>query len=151
RLNTEPVDRGFDLRKYLNFLWRHWMFIGAVTGLALVVAVVNLARTTPLYTSTAQVLLDPRRDRVPGQDATLAEFPFGDPSAMETQFAIIRSDSLLQRVVEKEQLVPPPPTQEQSPPHGASEQEAKSAEAQRIQAAVNRLRGALVVGRSGQS
>src|SRR6266704_947305 len=98
RLDTEPAERGFDLRKYLNFLWRHWMFISAVTALALVVAVVNLARTTPLYTSTGQVLLDPGRDKVPGQDAGRSEFQFYDPSAVETQFSIIRSESLLRRV-----------------------------------------------------
>src|SRR6266849_9485009 len=151
RLEAEPVERGFDLRKYLNFLWRHWVFISAVTALALVIAVVNLARTTPLYTSTAQVLLDPRREKVPGQDATLTEFQFYDASAMETQFAIIRSDSLLRRVVIKEQLVPPPPAREQSSPQGTSEEEAKSTEAQRIQDAVNGLRGALGVSRSGMS
>ena len=47
-----------DLRTYLNFVWRNWMFIGAVTALALLVAVVYLARATPLYTATAQILLD---------------------------------------------------------------------------------------------
>src|SRR6266851_5235517 len=148
RLDAEPAERGFDLRKYLNFLWRHWMFIGAVTALALVVAVVNLARTIPLYTSTAQVLLDPRREKAGGPDQILTEFHF-DSAAMESQFAIIRSDSLLRRVVIKEQLAPPPPTQEQSPSQDVPEEETK--QAQRIQDAVNRLRGALAVGRSGMS
>src|SRR5262249_45359623 len=74
-----------------------------------------------------------------------------DASALETQFAIIRSDSLLQRVVIKERLIAAPPAQEQNPSQGASQQEAKSTEAQRVQDAVNGLRGALAVGRTGQS
>ena len=38
RVSAEPTERGFDLRKYLNFVWRHWIFIGAIAALALVVA-----------------------------------------------------------------------------------------------------------------
>ena len=34
RIDAEPAERRFDLRVYLNFVWRHWMFIGAVVALA---------------------------------------------------------------------------------------------------------------------
>ena len=27
-VGSEPAERGLDLRTYLNFLWRNWMFIG---------------------------------------------------------------------------------------------------------------------------
>ena len=63
QLGAEPAERSLDLRTYLNFLWRHWMFIGAVIVLALLVAVIYLARATPIYTATAQILLDPQREK----------------------------------------------------------------------------------------
>ena len=68
RVDTEPVERTFDLRQYLNFVWRHWMFIASVTALAFLIAVIYLARATPLYTATTQVLLErPEKapDRIP--------------------------------------------------------------------------------------
>ena len=147
-LDAEPAERSVDLRTYLNFLWRHWMFIGAVTALALLVGFIYLARATPMYTATAEILLDPQRQRVAGADSVLTDLQY-DYASMESQLTIIKSDPLLQRVVIKERLAPPPATEKE--PQGASDEDAKSAEAQRIQAAVNRLRGALKVSRVGQS
>ena len=69
RLDAEPAERSIDLRTYLNFLWRHWMFIGAVAALALLVGIIYLARATPMYTATAEILLDPQRQRVAGADS----------------------------------------------------------------------------------
>jgi polysaccharide biosynthesis transport protein len=168
RTDAEPVQRRFDLREYVNFLWRQWLFIAVVTGFAILVAFVYLVHATPLYTATAQVLLDPRREKTVGTEAILADFQLEDASAIESQLAIIKSDSLLRRVVEKEQLVPPLPagTQEQqaSSP-GAKEQQspwysliwraskpgAKPTHEQRIQSAIGGLRGAMKVTRSGQA
>ena len=62
KVDTEPAERTFDLRQYLNFVWRNWMFIASVTAFALLVAVIYLARATPLYTATTQVLLEQRRE-----------------------------------------------------------------------------------------
>ena len=148
RLDAEPAERSIDLRTYLNFLWRHWMFIGAVVALALLVGFIYLARATPMYTATAEILLDPQRQRVAGADTALTDLQY-DYTSMESQLTIIKSDPLLQRVVIKERLALPPPATEKEP-QGASDADAKSAEAQRIQAAVNRLRGALKVSRVGQ-
>ena len=64
---------------------------------------------------------------------------------MESQLSIINSDPLLRRVVVKEQLAGPPQT---DTPQNEDE---KSAEAQRIQDAINRVRGALGAKRVGQS
>src|SRR6476469_5641252 len=97
KLDAEPAERGIDLRTYLNFLWRHWMFIGGVAALALLVGIIYLARTTPMYTSTAQILLDPQRQRVAGVDtAALSDLQY-DWASLESQLTIIKSDPLLQR------------------------------------------------------
>ena len=63
-LGPEPAGRSLDLRTYLNFLWRNWMFIGAVVALSLLVGIVNLVRATPLYTATVQILLEPQQEKV---------------------------------------------------------------------------------------
>ena len=61
-VDAEPAERKFDLRQYLNFVWRNWMFIASVTAFALLVGVIYLVRATPLYTATTQVLLEQRRE-----------------------------------------------------------------------------------------
>jgi len=147
KLDTEPSERAVDLREYLNFVWRHWMLIASVTGLGFLVAAAYLARATPLYTATTQVLLE-QRDKAPGLDA------FNDGgridtysySYVENQLAILKSDSLLRRVVIKEQLAEPSTTEGQT-----SGQNNDSAYAERaIVDGINRLRGALAVSREVQ-
>src|SRR6478672_12605723 len=104
---VELARHGVDLRKYLNFAWRHWKLIGAVTGVALVIAFIYIIRATPLYTATTQVLLQLQPTKVPGAETT-ADGPSDDIPLIENQLAILRSDSLLRRVVLKERLVDMP-------------------------------------------
>src|SRR5215472_4462410 len=86
-LGSEPAERGLDLRTYLNFLWRNWMFIGAIVALSLLVAIVYLARATPMYTATAQILLDPQQEKAGGGD--LVPSQIYNYATMESQLSII--------------------------------------------------------------
>ena len=98
RVDTEPVERPFDLRQYLNFLWRRWTFIASVTGLALLIAVIHLARATPLYTATSQVLLE-RAERAPVDTSPTPYYSYYDQqSFFENQLAIIKSDPQLRDI-----------------------------------------------------
>ena len=99
--------QGFDIREAINFGWRQWKFIGGVTALALLIGVIYVARQTPLYTASAQLLLDPRKEKAAGQDTVLTDAVLDLP-VIESQMAIIKSSSLLRRVVEKERLVNDP-------------------------------------------
>ena len=74
-VGSEPAERGLDLRTYLNFLWRNWMFIGALVALSLLVGIVYLVRATPLYTATVQILLDASRERNTGAGGDLVPVP----------------------------------------------------------------------------
>src|SRR5262245_12990316 len=103
RLDAEPAERPVDLRIYLNFLWRHWKFIGAVVALALLVAFIYLARATPIYRATAQILLEQQK----AAGAGLLDFQAYDYVVMENALTIMKSNQLLQRVVIKERLAPP--------------------------------------------
>ena len=140
-LGSEPAGHSLDLRTYLNFLWRNWMFIAAILALALLVGIVHLVRATPLYTATVQILLEPQQEK----SGDLVPSQFYNYAMIESQLSIINSDPLLRRVVIKEQLAPPPQT---DTPLNEDE---KSAEAQRIQDAINGLRGALRAKRVGES
>ena len=74
-VGSEPAERGLDLRTYLNFLWRNWMFIGALVALSLLVGIVYLVRATPLYTATVQILLDPSAGKKYRCGRRLSPFP----------------------------------------------------------------------------
>src|SRR5262249_38586458 len=147
---AEPAERRFDLRLYLNFVWRHWMFISSVTALAFLVAVVHLARTTPLYTATAQVLLE-RPGRAPTDTSSSDYYGYGDSSFIENQLVIIRSDPLLRRVAVKERLAEPRPTAKEPQDTERSKESSTAAEEQAILDAISSLRGALAVSRSGRA
>ena len=94
---------GFDLREVVNFLWRQWKLIGGVVALFVFLCALYLARATPVYTATAQLLLDPRKERAAGQDVFMTESML-DQMVVENQMMIIKSTALLRRVVEKLQL-----------------------------------------------
>jgi capsular exopolysaccharide synthesis family protein len=145
RAEIESPEQNFDLRTYINFVWRHWILICAAAGLGLIVGVLQLVRATPYYTASTQVLLE--RDKGPTDTNSDRYYSNGDDYAIESQLAILRSDSLLRRVVIKEQLAALP----SSTPEGSTEEDAKAEGAKLIQNAIAAVRGALTVKRSGQT
>jgi polysaccharide biosynthesis transport protein len=153
-VDAEPVERTLDLRQYLNFVWRNWMFIAAVTAVAFLIGVVDLVRAVPLYTASTQVLLE-RHEKAPGLDASVGDSRFDDDSYLENQLAILRSDSLLRRVVLKERLADPPPVKEAQstdvPKADVPKVASTTEEDQSIRNGINSLRGALNISRSGQA
>lgn len=151
-IEAEPAARGFDPRLYINFVWRHWMFMVAMVAFALLVAMIYLVRATPLYTSTTRVLLE--FERAPTESGSPDYNRFDSRSFIENQLAILTSDSLLRRVVIKERLAGPTsvskePRNGDSLKEHTSEENTTSAEERSILDAINGLRGALAVSRSG--
>ena len=92
------MREAFDLREWVSFAWRHWKFTAAITAIVLVVGAVYLLNQTRLYTASAQVLLDPQKEKMPGGDAMLAESRL-NAAVIDSQIAIIRSTVFLRRVV----------------------------------------------------
>jgi len=111
-MNPPPLDLeqrvgetgGFDPREALHFAWRQWKFILGVTAIAIILGAINVSRKTPLYTASAQMLLEPNKTRPVSQDAVQNDMPL-DLATLESQIAVIKSTSLLRRVVLKEKLV----------------------------------------------
>jgi len=145
RIDTEPPERTFDLRQYLNFVWRNWVFILSVTGFVLLLGVIQLLRATPLYTATTQVLLE-QSEKAPGLDAIVNDGR-NNYSYMENQLAILRSDSLLRRVAMKELA----PSSAKDPEAEEQKKDDTDAREAAIINGINSLRGGLAVSRSGQA
>lgn len=162
-------EQGIALREALAFIWRHWIFVGSVAALSLLIGLVWLARAVPLYTATAQVMLDPQTDRAPVTNTGTPNIFFLDPATIENQISLIRSDGLLTRVVQTNKLYSVPTRQDAAPPpptfswawlKAALSGEAKPAkpaetlpsevlEAKAIADAVDRLRSQIAVQRAG--
>jgi len=104
RPGTYAVREAFDLREWMSFTWRHWKFIVAITAISLVIGTAYLLNQTRLYTATAQVLLDPQKEKMPGGDAMLGESRLS-LAVIDSQIAIIRSTVFLRRVVERAHLI----------------------------------------------
>ena len=141
RVGSPASEHAFDLREYLNFAWRNWIFIGSVTALAFLVGVIDLLRATPLYTASTEVLLEPR-EKPPGLDAVAGNGSINMYSYVDDQLAILRSDSLLRRVAIKEGFVPPSTKERQTATQGNDNAPLQE---KAIVDAINRLRGALKV------
>jgi succinoglycan biosynthesis transport protein ExoP len=150
RVDTEPPEHTFELRQYLNFVWRHWMFIASVTAFVFLMAVIYLVRATPLYTATTQVLLE-HAEKAPTDTGSSDFYRLNDFSFIENQLAILRSDSLLRRVVIKERLAVPPPIVKEPQSTDVPKEDPTSAEDQAILNGINSLRGALAVSRIGKA
>ena len=144
-VGSPAADRIFDLREYLNFAWRNWIFIASVTAFALLVGVIYLVNATPLYTASTQVLLE-QREKPPGSDAVANNTSINIYSYVDDQIAILRSDWLLRRVAIKEGFVQPSTKEGQTPAQG---NENAALQEKAIVDAINRLRGALAVLHNG--
>src|SRR6516165_4564117 len=149
RIAKQPPEEAIDLRQYLNFAWRNWLFIVSITALALLVALIYLVHATPLYTSTTQVLLE-HPEKAPGIDANNGR---GDDSSyaysyVQNEIAILQSESLLRRVVIKERLAAPSTKEAQA---GAENKDEGAAAEGAIIGGINQLRGALAVSQRGDA
>jgi capsular exopolysaccharide synthesis family protein len=169
-MHVQPEDeRGFDLREMIGFVWRQWKFIASVVVATLIIAAVYVWSETPRYTASALVLLEPQTDRIPGADAPYNNGNFLDVAVIESQLAIIKSTTFLRRVVERTNLVSDPEFGSRSPKIASSQtttgsvtsEASAAAKTQQpaaedanippdVMASIQRLGGAIGVGRAGQ-
>ena len=157
-----PASDAIDLRHVQDFFWRRWKLIVTTAAVVAAVTFVVLLAVTPQYTATAQVLLDPRKEKIFGADTIVPELSL-DTGNVDSQISVIRSTNLLQRVVEKTNLTQDPEFGLPAPPglfsflrslfSASPAPEAKPATAPTeaiapdVLRAIGRLRGALDVQR----
>jgi succinoglycan biosynthesis transport protein ExoP len=150
-------EQGFDLREALSFAWRHWKFIGSVVGVTLLIAMVYVLKQTPVYTATAQVLLEPPKQSSPASATPYQDIVDLTDAMIANQLAIIKSTEFLRRVVQKEQLVSDaefgsrsPQAAQESTGAAAAATPEKSDIAVRELASTGALMGAVAVQRIGE-
>ena len=88
------------LRRY-----KWWLVFGPLAGV--VAAILFLASTPPTFTANGALFVDPRARRIVTEEVNPAGYG-NDASLVESQVAILVSDSVLTRVVEREKLVDDP-------------------------------------------
>jgi capsular exopolysaccharide synthesis family protein len=150
RVDAQPLERTLDPRQYLNFVWRNWIFIASATAFVFLIGVIDLIHATPLYTASTQVLLE-QHERAPGLDASVNDSRVDYDSYIENQLAILRSDSLLRRVVLKERLAFPGSLGQESQRADVPKESSTPADDQVIRGGIGSLRGALAISRSGEA
>ncbi|HRD77889.1 MAG TPA: exopolysaccharide transport family protein, partial [Hyphomicrobiaceae bacterium] len=92
-----------DLGGLLRTLRRHAGQIALLTLAALLLGLAYLALATPKYTASTSIFIDPRYRKVVNEEVIQGGVGT-DLSLVETQVAIITSDSVMRRVVEREKL-----------------------------------------------
>ncbi len=99
----QALNDALDPAKILDILLRRWRVICAVVAAVVIPTIIVLYMITPLFSSTVQLLLDPRKKNVLGADAIVSELVL-DTSTVDSQVTILKSRTLLRRVVESEKL-----------------------------------------------
>jgi Mrp family chromosome partitioning ATPase len=96
-----------EVSEMLGFVHRNWQTITRVAGLSLALALIIILVTPQKYTATAQLLINPPREKTLGPEGSLADPPL-DPSSLENQVLLIRSAALLETVIKQEDLMSDP-------------------------------------------
>lgn len=98
-------DNSVDLALYWRLALKHRLLILALFVAALVVGVVVTLLTTPLYTSSATLQIDREAARVLNvDDAAPRESMIQGEEFFQTQYGLLRSRSLAERVIEGQGL-----------------------------------------------
>ena len=100
-----------DVRAFLRLLSRRKWHLAGVTALVCALAGLVLTQLTPEYRATALVMLDTRKAKVTNTPDVVGGLTLDIP-AMQTEIEVLRSVSLLGRVVDKLRL-------DQDPEYGA--------------------------------
>ncbi|WP_024878644.1 polysaccharide biosynthesis tyrosine autokinase [Methylosinus sp. LW3] len=104
QVNTDGGESdAIDLRQLQDFFWRRWKVVVATAIVVMAVAFLALLMVTPRFTATAQILLEPRKEKIFGAEQILPELNL-ETSNVDSQVSVIQSINLLRRVVEKEKL-----------------------------------------------
>lgn len=103
---SHDLDR-LDLGEVKRFLARHWTLILGTALAAVALALVACFSMTPIYTATSQVLLDPSKQRVFGQESVTPDTAL-DSAVVDSQIPIILSTRTLSYVVSHEHLADDP-------------------------------------------
>lgn len=102
--SNSSAEEGIDFYHYFKILKQSWIKIVLFTAVVTALAILFAMSLTPKYTATATLLIEAQENRaisiqdVVGIDSTQAEYYL-------TQFEVLKSDSISERVIDKLNLV----------------------------------------------
>lgn len=100
-------DTEFDLRELLQTLWRRKMVIISTAVLITAVAILTVLQITPQYTASTKIMLETRQSNVVDIESVLSGMS-PEMATVLSEVEVIRSTSLINRVVDKLRLVQDP-------------------------------------------
>jgi len=92
------VPGQIDLHRLMTTFRRRMRLFGAVAAAVLLTTVLLTLQATPKYTATANVMLDPRKEKVTNVEEVLSGLP-ADSSVVDTEVEVLKSRQLAERVV----------------------------------------------------
>lgn len=98
-----PAALEIDLQEILRRLWRHRGVIVGVFVCLVILATVVITQLTPLYTASAQVMINPRKAQTVNLEAALSGLPL-DQETIASEIEVIKSKGLAVRAVNKLEL-----------------------------------------------
>lgn len=105
---------GFDLTAFLQMLRVRQRIIVGTAATVIAITAIVVFHETPLYDASALVMLDQRQNKVMDVDAVLSGLPT-DITSIENQLQILRSRSLMARVIAKLHLDSDAPAAPEAP------------------------------------
>ena len=117
RRTGDSLADHFDLRRLFNIFRRRVRLFGAVAALVFLAAIFITFTATPMYTATANVMLDTRQEQVVNIEAVLSGLS-ADSSVVDTEVEILKSRRLAERVVNALQLSQDPEFNSELAPAG---------------------------------
>ncbi len=96
-----------DLRQLLLTLWRRKMVVFSTIAVVTVLTALVLFQVEPRYTATAQVMIDTRQSKVVDIESVVSGIS-AEMATLLSEVEVIRSPSLIARVVEKLNLTQDP-------------------------------------------
>lgn len=100
--NPEHTAYGMDLRDYLRVISKRRRLIYTCVGVVLMITTILIFTRTPMYTASAQVLIERNSSRNGLESQSYYSY---DPEFLDTQSAIIRSENVARKVVKNLDLV----------------------------------------------
>lgn len=105
--DDEEGGGGLNLAHYWHIIVKHRLVVAAAVLIALVLGVALTLMTTPIYRATATIQIDREATRVVDIEGT-EPMKGGDADFYQTQYALLQSRSLAERVVQRENLASDP-------------------------------------------
>ncbi len=107
RIDDRTLPPLFDIGMIWAILWGRRLMVLAIAGAALLLTLAYLAVTSPSYTATASILIDPRDSRATNFNNVLPGIG-SDSAAIASQVFVIESQDLLGAVFDSEGLLSDP-------------------------------------------